>query len=186
MGTIAVRSGRIVDPFNLRLEDIDIDDIAHSLSNQCRFAGHSRFFYCVAEHCCHCYDIAKISGYYSDECLMVLLHDATEAYLVDLPRPIKNELPQYREIENKLSEVIMNKFFPEKEPTLYFKESLKTIDNRMLITEQSQLFTYRDDKEWIEAWNLSEYKPYKSIKIKGWSSRKAKIQFLRRFNEVYK
>ena len=81
---IQTMSGVIFYPLDPRPEEIRIEDIAHALSHQCRFAGHCREFYSVAEHS------VRVSRELPQEFMLWgLLHDASEAYLVDLPRPIK-------------------------------------------------------------------------------------------------
>ena len=87
MTTIQTYTGKHVDPFNLRPEQIDIQDIAHSLSLQCRFNGHCKEFYSVAEHSIRVSNILP-----AEFKLWGLLHDATEAYLGDIITPIKKEL----------------------------------------------------------------------------------------------
>lgn len=84
-------------------EMICIEDIAHALSNICRFGGHVTHFYSVAEHSVNVSILAenKLEG---------LLHDASEAYLVDIPKPIKAYLSNYKDIETKLMEAIGLKF----------------------------------------------------------------------------
>ena len=86
-------------------EMICIEDIAHALSHQCRFGGHLPEFYSVAEHSWYCSQLVK-----PRHKLAALLHDASEAYLLDIPRPIKNHLTNYKEIEHKLMLLIAEKF----------------------------------------------------------------------------
>lgn len=102
---IRTLSGIYINVFDPSPEMIDIDDIAHSLSHQCRFAGHLQEFYSVAQHSWVC--STSVS---KEHALAALLHDASEAYLLDIPSPIKNRIPQYREIENNLMKVISLKF----------------------------------------------------------------------------
>lgn len=98
-------TGKYFNVFEPTLEMICIEDIAHSLSNQCRFGGHLPVFYSVAEHSLFCSEMI-IGGYR----LAALLHDASEAYLIDVPRPVKYGLSNYKEIENKLMLLIAEKF----------------------------------------------------------------------------
>jgi hypothetical protein len=104
-GCIRTFSGKYIDPLNPNPDLICIEDIAHSLSMQCRFGGHTRQFYSVAQHSVMCAlklpDELKLAG---------LLHDASEAYLMDIPSPVKRRLTNYKEIENNLMKVIADKF----------------------------------------------------------------------------
>ena len=79
-------TGKIIDPINPDPEDIDIRDIAHSLSQQCRFTGHTSEFYSVAEH-----SVLVSEAVPARDAALGLMHDATEAYLADLAKPIKAE-----------------------------------------------------------------------------------------------
>jgi len=99
-------SGKYLDVFNPDPDMICIEDIAHALSNICRFGGHTRHFYSVAQHsvrCCNHFFSIRFS-------LQALLHDASEAYLLDIPRPIKHRLTNYKETEEQLMTVISQKF----------------------------------------------------------------------------
>lgn len=111
--------------------DIDIKDIAHCLSYMCRANGHIRSFYSVAQHCISCYHEAKARGYTDKVCLALLLHDASEAYLADITRPVKKSLNTYLEIESVLQTTIYRKYglesFSQKETEL-----IDEIDNCML------------------------------------------------------
>lgn len=86
-------------------EDICIEDIAHALSNKCRFAGHCRWFYSVAEH-----SLIVSLLVPDDLALAALLHDAAEAYLEDIPSPIKPFFKEYKEFENRIMDVINKKW----------------------------------------------------------------------------
>lgn len=85
-GKIRTFTGRMVDPLNLNPEDVNLLDIAHSLASQCRYTGHCDPWYSVAEHSC------LVMFYGSGLWLPKLLHDAPEAYLVDLAAPVKHEV----------------------------------------------------------------------------------------------
>ena len=80
-------TGKLVNPLDLTPQDVDIRDIAHHLSNMCRWQGATRHFYSVAEHCVHVSRLVP-TGY----ALLALLHDAAEAYMGDAIRPIKRRL----------------------------------------------------------------------------------------------
>ena len=83
-------SGRRVNPLDPSPADIDVHDIAVALSNQCRFGGHTRRYYSVAQHACIVSDQMLERGSSAHDALWGLLHDASEAYLVDLPHPLKH------------------------------------------------------------------------------------------------
>ena len=103
---ILIHSGILFDVFKPNEEDIRIDDIAHSLSNICRYGGHSPKFYSVAQHCVICsYKEGSIK-----EKIEFLLHDASEAYLADMPRPVKRNMQNYVEMEDNLLGLIFKKF----------------------------------------------------------------------------
>lgn len=104
-GWIQTFTGRRFFPLAPKPEDLDIIDIAHALAYQCRFAGHVTEFYSVAQHS------VRVSFIVPPEvALCGLMHDASEAYLVDLPRPIKVLMPQYKEAEERLMTVIAERF----------------------------------------------------------------------------
>lgn len=124
--------GYYVDVFNPDPDSIDIEDIAHGLSNTCRFGGHTYNFFSVAEHSV---SVARHQLVPDDLKMTALLHDATEAYMCDLPRPIKRNLPGYKSAEENLMLIIANKFgleFP-------FPDIIKKIDNHQLEIEHEYL-----------------------------------------------
>lgn len=146
--TIAMSDGRLVDPFMVTAEDglFDAGVIAHALSMQCRYGGHTRLFYSVAEHCVHVHDIvrarAEANGLATellDELsLWALVHDAEEAFLQDMPSPIKMrpEMAAYREAGTRLMREICRWLkLPENEPKL-----VKEVDVELRGTERYWLF----------------------------------------------
>jgi len=98
------------DPLKPDPRLIDIRDIAHALSMLCRANGHFPTFYSVCQHSINCMREAVARGYSRRVQLGCLLHDASEAYLSDVTRPVKEELPQYKLIEEPLQNVIWTKF----------------------------------------------------------------------------
>lgn len=134
-GWIQTYLGKQFWPLDPQPEDIEIVDIAHALSNLCRFGGHSNWFYSVAQHC-----VLVSLAVPSEFALYGLLHDASEAYLIDVPRPIKHAdgMQVYRRAEARLEEVIYERFGL---PRLGMKGlgHLKTADNQLLRTEQRDL-----------------------------------------------
>lgn len=101
---------KIINPLQPKSEDIDILDIAHALHLLCRANGHFPHFYSVAQHSINCMREAMLRGYSKRVQLGCLLHDASEAYLSDVTRPVKAMLPKYLEAENRLQQTIYDKW----------------------------------------------------------------------------
>ncbi|MBO7208742.1 MAG: HD domain-containing protein [Clostridia bacterium] len=95
---------------NPKPEDINPVDIAHSLSLMCRGNGHLGHFYSVAQHCINCYNEAKARGYSKKVQLALLLHDASEGYISDITRPVKQFLPEYFKLEKAIQDCIYKRF----------------------------------------------------------------------------
>ena len=110
MSCITTYTGKNFDPLNVDESLLDIKDIAHALSLICRGNGHVQHFYSVAQHSLACAKEAKVRGYEKEIILGCLLHDASEAYLSDVTRPIKQELTYYLEVEDVLQNVIWKHF----------------------------------------------------------------------------
>ena len=134
-------TGKQFYPLEPRLEDIDIVDIAHSLSMQCRFGGHCREFYSVAQHCLNVSDLCppylKLAG---------LLHDAAEAYLCDLPSPVKRDkdMEAYRRAEFVLMRFIGEKFGVETR----LWDLVKQFDQDAFTLEAWSLFPVHMVRQW--------------------------------------
>jgi len=128
--SIRTVSGKYIDVFEPKEDDILIEDIAHALSNQCRFGGHLLWYYSVAQHSWQCSKLAD-----QENKLAALMHDASEAYLLDIPSPIKRQLANYKELEDNLMKIIAKKFgfqYP-------FHPQIKEIDKYMLELEWERL-----------------------------------------------
>jgi len=103
---IRTYTGVYMDPFDMRPEQVHIEDIAHALSLATRANGHIRHFYSVAQHCVNCALEARARGLSAQVQLVCLLHDASETYLADVPRPVKYRLSGYAEAEEFVTAVI--------------------------------------------------------------------------------
>lgn len=106
MKKILTYTGKLIDVKKPMSWDICIEDIAHALSLQNRFNGVTKYPYSVAQHCVN---VAYICG--GDEMLNGLMHDASEAYIRDLPVPVKDALPDYRKLEAKWTKVIDSRWY---------------------------------------------------------------------------
>lgn len=134
MSYITTFSGLHFDPTEPEAELILIKDISHALSLLCRANGHFKSFYSVAQHSIACAKEASARGLGKRIAAGCLLHDASEAYLSDVTRPIKEGLPHYIEVESKLQEMIWDKFI---DPPLSEEEkrTIFLIDDQMLSME---------------------------------------------------
>lgn len=142
MSCIKTYTGRMFDPLNPDSGLIDILDIAHALSMLCRANGHFRSFYSVGRHCINCAREAAARGYSDRVRLACLLHDASEAYLSDVTRPVKEELPKYLELEKPLQEVIWRKYMGEALSGEEYRQVFD-IDDAMLYHEFEALMDTR-------------------------------------------
>ncbi len=122
-------------PFAPRVQDVDIRDIAHALSNICRFTGHVKRHYSVGQHAI--LTSRRLLEEHEDPhiALQGLHHDDSEAYLNDVASPLKRRLGNYKKVEKTVSEVIYSAFGLPKE----LSEKVKIADLRMLATEKRDL-----------------------------------------------
>lgn len=97
-------------PLNPQPEDVHIEDIAHALSHMTRANGHLRIFFSVAQHCINCMREAEVREFPLRIQFACLLHDASEAYLSDITRPVKHHLREYLSIEKRLQDAIYARF----------------------------------------------------------------------------
>ena len=167
---IQTYTGKKFYPLSPNVEDVCIEDIAHALSNICRFTGHCQDFYCVAQH-------SVLVSYICDQsnALYGLLHDASEAYICDVASPIKktSQFITYRQIESKLQGTICEKFaLKSDEPA-----DVKRADLLLLATEARDLMPLKHPN-----WKLNiNPLPFTIVAL---SPKEAKKLFLARFAEL--
>lgn len=107
---IRTYTGIYLDPYVIETEQVEIKDIAHSLSLMTRANGHIRHFFSVAQHAVNCALEAGNRGLSRRIRLACLLHDAAESYISDVTRPVKHRLEGYEQIEDYVLGVIFDKF----------------------------------------------------------------------------
>lgn len=130
---ITTATGKHFNPIEPEEEKLDIRDIAHALSLICRANGHVKTFYSVAQHSIACYREAQARGYAEKIQKACLLHDASEAYLSDVIRPIKGLLSEYLIVEEQLQDMIWKKFL---------KESLSESDRQKVFAIDDDMLAY--------------------------------------------
>lgn len=171
MSWIQTYTGRKFDLSDPQPEMVTIEDIAHALSNVCRYTGHCKEFYSVAQHSVY------VSEHVAEPIrLQALLHDATEAYVTDVSRPLKQMLPAYREIEDRVWRAIAARFgLPEE-----LAPEVKGADNLLLMTERDSLMAVKPEPWTAE---LEAIKPL-PMHIRGWDPHFAEARFTRAFNRL--
>lgn len=148
---------------------VDIEDIAHALSMQCRYTGHIKHFYSVAEHSVLVSQLARnpFEG---------LMHDASEAYLTDIASPIKPALSNYKNLENGIMNVIAGKYgfnWPVSEDT-------KDADAAQLKTEARHLLR-SGGRDWLDHFPTRRVR---GIVPHCYTPEQAKMRFMERFYEL--
>lgn len=161
-----------------KYEQIKIADIAHALSMQCRFVGHSRRFYSVAEHS---WNVARLlDGCPLDVQLAGLLHDASEAYITDVASPVKQHMPEYQKLEDTIMKAIASKY----EFEYPFHPAIKQCDLMMLSIEAHHLIPSRgnDWDMWKERKRPTVLEAYRPVCM---SPDHAREVFLDKFGELF-
>lgn len=159
-GYIVTRTGTTFYALDPRPEEIHLEDIAWALAHQCRFSGHTSKFYSVAQHSCLVHDLVD-----DEHKPWALFHDASEAYLIDVPRPLKRSpgFEMYLEAEERLMAAISERFALDGT----MPHEVKDADLKLLVTEQRDLmkaggdgfgaFDETEPLEWrVEPWNPIE------------------------------
>ena len=164
--TILLHSGAYFDFEAPESSDFTIEDIAHGLSMVCRFAGQCGQFYSVAQHSVHVSGIVAAGHAYQG-----LMHDAAEAFVGDVSKPLKVMLPQYSVIERRVEAAIFSRFGV----TAPLPPEIKEADVLMLVTEQYQLMRNRDE------WSYTRGRKPLDIEIPSWSPAEAKARFMERY-----
>lgn len=167
---IVTFTGRWFDVLNPDPEQVCIEDIAHSLACTNRYGGHIAVPYSVAQHSVMCAYVAPPE--WKLECL---LHDAAEAYLGDMPKPIKRKMPDYRRLEAKVEQAIRARFGL---PGAAHPQAVGDIDLRMLVTEARHF-----GMPW---WSWHDAEPYYELVIRPTDWATAKLRFLQAFEALTK
>ncbi len=152
-------------------DEIDIADIAHALSLTCRFGGQCREFYSVADHSIRVADIVP-----AEHKLLALLHDAAEAYMPDLPRPEKAQVPKFKEMEGRILLAILDKFVTAGK--VFWESNLEVVkhaDDVMLATEARDLMA--NMKDWAKLPDPL------SVRIEPMTARESELLFTARFRK---
>jgi len=185
--TMTLYSGIDIDIFNIRPEQIYIEDIAHALSNMCRYGGHCLFHYSVAQHSVLCsYEEGT-----PEEQFDFLMHDSPEYVMSDLIRPIKHrpEFKHYRDAEDKLQKIISKKYnlkFPLSKRTHDVDNQVLIREIRELIIEQSEINLKSREEEISlrEARKILRSEKLYNCTIEKISPEEAEELFLNRFYEL--
>jgi hypothetical protein len=158
-------TGRQFYPMDPHPNDVDRLDIAHALSLLCRYNGHVQRFYSVAEHC-----VLMSEAVAPEYALWALLHDATEAYVGDMIRPLKRSMPDYVAAEDRVMFAIAAKFGL----TGPMPAEVKDADNRVLLTERASLMPSNG-----HAWAVDGLAPL-PVTIHAWPPHVAEARYLDR------
>lgn len=165
--------GHKVYPLDPRPEEVCMIDIAHSLSMQCRYSGMTSKFYSVAEHCLLMALTARQVGYTPQIQLAMLVHDAAEAYLSDVIRPIKHSMPEYKAHETAMYAAIHERFaWPWPVDSWMNTTPIHAYDNYILYDEVSQLLAPTP-----EDWHM-RYAPGLGVTILNLAPKYAKELYL--------
>lgn len=170
MSQIVTASGRLLDYLDPQPDQICIEDIATALSRESRFNGHMEAYYSVAQHSVLVSEIVPPAM-----ALEGLLHDATEAFMKDLPSPLKQLLPDYQRIEDRLDGVIRTKF----RIPVSLSPQVKHADRILLATERRDLRA-PDGTIWE---CLDGIEPLEES-IRPWSPPVARLMFMDRFRAL--
>ncbi|MEN1976885.1 YfbR-like 5'-deoxynucleotidase [Cellulomonas sp. P4] len=173
-------TGRRFYPMDPAPADVVPIDIAHALGMLCRYNGHVDRFYSVAEHC------VLMSEYVEHQhsrelALMALLHDATEAYVGDMIRPLKVHMPEYRAAEDRVMSAIAHHFGLAELIARHNGErppEVKEADSRILLTERAELMSATH-----ETWDVDDLEPL-PVAVHAWDPTTAAARYAQRLDEL--
>lgn len=160
---IRVNSGGYLDFNNPKPEQFTFADITRGLCREHRFCGQTTMPFTVAMHLLNCLDVAKRDGVDIDTMKAVLMHDASEAFLRDIPKPLKVLLPDYQYIEERISSVIYEKYGINMTDPAILKY-VRDVDHEMLINEKKALFA-PDKYTWPDEHEVRQH----SINLYEWN-----------------
>ena len=180
MTWIETASGQTFDFAHPNPDSICIEDIAHALAHQCRFNGHCREFYSVAQHSVHVSEIVEEQDCGPRAQLAALLHDAAETYIGDMVAPLKHLLPDFKQMEKEINVLIYKVFLDGVTPfQMGVNDVIQHADIVMLVTEARDLLPSRGC-----SWGL--YTPPREEPIRCMFIEEAKYTFLERFRTLQK
>lgn len=171
---VATFTGRAFFPLAPKPEAITIIDIAHHLSNQVRYNGSARVFYSTAQHCCLLTDYVEknVQNVQPIDCLQMLMHDAAEAWLIDVPRPIKQHMPQYRKWDYDVTMCVRSWLGLDGVPIPSWQDEF---DSRIIADEREQIMN-PSQLDWQH-----DVEPL-GVLIEPWEPALAEQQFLMRWS----
>ena len=174
-GGIESCGGKMLYPLSPRVSDVSIEEIAHALGNKCRYTGHCRDFYSVAQH-------SVLVSEFVDRKLALagLLHDSSEYILPDVATPVKSRLKGFREIEEAVLDAVFKRFgilsVRLSEPAM---AEIKVADLAVMAIEVRDLMPGNP-----EYWsNLPEADPYRDV-TNPWPPKEARQKFLDRYEQI--
>lgn len=183
---VHTQSGKVVELTHFNAADIDLEDIAHSLSMQCRYNGHTREFYSVAEHCVLLANYVLQhpehgkATYTKPLAKLMLLHDASEAYMGDIVRPLKEVLYAFDVLEEFVSEQIRSHYGLSQDNAILYA-LIKALDTSICVDEISELIPTH--MATVEEMNASGIQAL-GVKIQCWSPKEARAEFLKLAKEL--
>ena len=169
-------SGRRVNPFDPDPSQLDVEDIARALANVCRFGGHSRAFYSVAQHSVIVSELVEQRGGDAEDVFAALMHDAAEAYLGDMPHPLKHRSPlgaAFKDAEDHLERALRERFGIKPDVP-----EIKRADRALLATERRAFSG--ENWHWPE---LEGVEPL-DLELTAWSPERAAAEFTARYAEL--
>jgi 5'-deoxynucleotidase YfbR-like HD superfamily hydrolase len=165
---IETYTGQQFWPLSPEPSEVNIKDIAHALSQICRFNGMTKYFFSVGQHSLNCMELARILGWSEKIQLLALMHDAAEAY-------IKESIAGYKEIEWAIYAAIRKGLGIPKD-SLFERVKVKELDNIMLVTEAAKLMPFK-------GWG-GEYEPTNLVRVKMQPMREVEADFLLNYDRL--
>ena len=171
-------TGEVFDFANPTPDMINIRDIAHALSLTCRYGGHCVSHYSVAQHSVHCLECARRDMQSMEVKKWALLHDASEAYIGDLPRAPKSLLPCFQALEDMIHQVIAERF----NLSWPMPPQVKAYDNAVLIAERDTVLPAINPELWAPYDHLEPA----IVRIRpAWDALYAETRFLNAFESLF-
>lgn len=178
-GSIQTFSGGIFYPLDPRADEINLVDVAHALGNKARFTGHTRKLYSTAEHSVRVSWFLRSQGQSLMRQYVGLHHDDSDAYLPDVPTPLKKmpEFAWFCAIEKKVQEKCYERF----NCIIDDYSVIKEVDTILLLTEKRDLMPEKNGNWNTKFTQTPIPKPYE---IEPWEPHLAKLIYLAAHREL--